>query len=116
MNTNDIPITQGNTEVIAIVPRDSEGQPIQMQEGDKVVFKVEACRKEVIKHVLTAADWDAEAQALVLVLEPEETVSLPPMAYTYDCLYVFADGTAKTFIEQSKFTVQPACAKVGDAT
>ena len=111
---NNITITQGNTAEIDITPLDEEGKPYELQEGDKVIFKVESCRKEIIRRVLTAEDWDSEQGGLIMVLNPEDTVNLPCKEYTFDCLYIFADGSAKTFINAAMFKVVRAIAKVGD--
>lgn len=111
---NNITITQGNSAEIDITPLDEEGKPYELQEGDKVIFKVESCRKEIIRRVLTAEDWDSEQDGLIMVLNPEDTVNLPCKEYTFDCLYIFADGSAKTFIDAAMFKVVKAIAKVGD--
>lgn len=111
---NNITITQGNTAEIDITPLDEDGKPYELQEGDKVIFKVESCRKEIIRRVLTAEDWDSEQDGLIMVLDPEDTVNLPCKEYTFDCLYIFADGSAKTFINAAMFKVVKAIAKVGD--
>jgi hypothetical protein len=113
-SANNITLTQGNSAEIDITPLDAEGEPIELQEGDKVIFKVESCRKEVYKKELTAEDYDSEEQALKLIITPEDTVNLPCMAYTYDCLYIFADGSAYTFIDAAMFKIVKAIAKVGD--
>lgn len=113
-SANNITLTQGNSAEIDVTPLDADGEPIELQEGDKVIFKVESCRKVVVERVLTAEDWDSEEEALKLILTPEETVSLPCMAYTYDCLYIFADGSAYTFIDAAQFKIVKAIAKVGD--
>lgn len=112
---NNITITQGNSAEIDITPLDEEGKPHELQEGDKVIFKVESCRKEIIRRELTAEDWDSEQDGLIMVLNPEDTVNLPCKEYTFDCLYIFADGSAKTFIDAAMFKVVKAIAKVGDA-
>lgn len=111
---NNIAITQGNSAEIDITPLDEDGKPYELQEGDKVIFKVESCRKEIIRRVLTAEDWDSEQDGLIMVLDPEDTVNLPCKEYTFDCLYIFADGSAKTFINAAMFKVVRAIAKVGD--
>lgn len=111
---NNIILTQGNTAEIDITPLDEDGDPVQLDEGDEVIFKVNSFCGEVIKKRLRAADWDNEEKALKMILNPRDTVLLPPMAYTYDCLYIFADGSAKTFINAAMFKVVRAIAKVGD--
>lgn len=112
---NEIVLTQGNSAEIDITPLDEDGEPIELQEGDKVIFKVMwGQRNRILKKELTAADWDSEEKALKLILTPEDTVYLPEGNYVYDCLYIFADGSAKTFIDAATFKVVEAIAKVGD--
>ena len=112
---NEIVLTQGNSAEIDITPLDEDGEPIELQEGDKVIFKVMwGCRNRILKKELTAADWDSEEKALKLLLTPEDTVYLPEGNYAYDCLYIFADGSAYTFIDATQFKVVRAIAKVGD--
>ena len=112
---NEIVLTQGNSAEIDITPLDEDGKPIELQEGDKVIFKVMwGCRNRILKKELTAADWDSEEKTLKLILTPEDTVYLPEGNYAYDCLYIFADGSAYTFIDATQFKVIRAIAKVGD--
>lgn len=112
---NEIVLTQGNSAEIDITPLDEDGEPIELQEGDKVIFKVMwRQRNRILKKELTAADWDSEEKALKLLLTPEDTVYLPEGNYVYDCLYIFADGSAYTFIDAAVFKIVKAIAKVGD--
>lgn len=112
---NNITLTQGNSAEIDITPLDEDGEPIELQEGDKVIFKVMwRQRNRILKKELTAADWDSEEKALKLLLTPEDTVYLPAGTYEYDCLYIFADGSAYTFIDAAVFKIVKAIAKVGD--
>ena len=114
-SANNITLTQGNSAEIDVTPLDTDGEPIELQEGDKVIFKVMwGCRNRILKKELTAADWDSEEKALKLILTPEDTVYLTEGNYAYDCLYIFADGSAYTFIDMAQFKVVRAIAKVGD--
>ncbi|MCR5815969.1 MAG: hypothetical protein K6F91_03715 [Ruminococcus sp.] len=114
-SANNITLTQGNSAEIDVTPLDADGEPIELQEGDKVIFKVMWRRRNrILKKELTAADWDSEEKALKLILTPEDTVYLPEGMYEFDCLYIFADGSAYTFIDAAQFKVVKAIAKVGD--
>ena len=126
-SANNITITQGNSAEIDVTAYDEEGNPIELQEGDKVIFKVECNGKEIIKKVLTSENFDSEEKALKLILKPEDTINLPlekhitpsggsyyDTSYYYDCLYIFADGSAYTFIDAAQFKIVKAIAKVGD--
>lgn len=111
----NITLTQGNSAEIAIVPYyNTEDEPIVPEDGDKVIFCVKCARKVIIRKELTAADYDEEEQALKLIMKPEDTINLPPSDYRYDCLYIFANGEAYTFIDKAIFKIVEAIAKKGD--
>ena len=112
---NEITLTQGNSAELDITPRDEEGNVIVPEEGDKVIFVVKSHRKEVLRKELTMNDWDNEQNALILILQPEDTINLPAIGYEYDCLYVFADGSKYTFIDKTAFVLVQAISKVGEA-
>ena len=111
----ELELTQGNTGEVGIVAFDNEGVPIVPENGDRVVFKVMSGGKVAVKKVLTADDWDDIEKAFILRLEPEDTENLPAMAYKYDCMYVWPNGDAKTFINCNVFEILEAIAKKGDA-
>lgn len=112
-SANNIIMTQGNSVEINISPLDDEGNAYIMAEGDKVVFKAASkCRGE-IKKVFTDADQDEEGY-LILMLTPDDTSKLRPGIYDYDCIYIFADGSAYTFIDKAYLKILPAIAKAGD--
>jgi hypothetical protein len=89
----------------------NEDEPIVPEDGDKVILCVKCARKVIIKKELTAADYDEEEQALKLIMKPEDTINLPPSDYRYDCLYIFANGEAYTFIDKAIFKIVEAIAK-----
>ena len=113
-NQNNITLTQGNSAEIDITPIDTMGEPVVLEQGDMVVFTIKHCRKEVFRKVLGAEDWDVDEKALKLILKPEDTADLPPCNYAYDCIYIFADGSAYTFIDEAMFKVVRAISKVGE--
>lgn len=114
-SANNITLTQGNSAEIDITPLDEDEEPIELQEGDKVIFKVMwRQRNRILKKELSSADWDSEEKALKLILTPEDTVYLPAGEYEYDCLFIFADKSAYTFIDLAQFRIVKAIAKVGD--
>lgn len=114
-SANNITLTQGNSAEIDITPTDTSNEPVKPEQGDMIVFTIRHCRKEVYKKVLNVNDWDDEEEALKLILMPEDTDNLPPTEYEYDCLYIFADGSAYTFIDRAIFRVVKAISKVGDS-
>lgn len=103
-------IHQGNTLGLLLTPRSREtGEPIVPQEGDKLIFTARAGRKDYIRKVLTAADYDEEQQGFVLIV-PANEMEIPACGYLFDCLYVFADGRRATFPEDAprRLKVLPA--------
>lgn len=115
IDVNDIEIVQGNTAEIDITPLEDDDTPVIMQSGDKVIFTVALGRKTYIKKELTAA-MQNEDGSLTLMLNPEDTMTMPPIDYEYDCLFIYADGSSYTFIKAAKFTVEKAISKKGDVT
>lgn len=109
---NNITLTQGNSAEIDITPIDTAGEPVVLEEGDMVVFTIKHCRKEVFRKVLGAEDWDVDEKALKLILNPKDTADLPPCNYEYDCLYIFEDGSAYTFIDRATFKLVRAISEV----
>jgi len=110
IDVNDIEIVQGNTAEIDITPLEDDDTPVIMQNGDKVIFTVALGRKTYIRKELTAA-MQNEDRSLTLMLNPEDTINMPPIDYEYDCLFIFADGSSYTFIQKAKFTVDKAISK-----
>lgn len=115
IDVNDIEIVQGNTAEIDITPLEDDDTPVIMQSGDKVIFTVALGRKTYIKKELTAA-MQNEDGSLTLILNPEDTMTMPPIGYEYDCLFIYADGSSYTFIQKAKFIVDKAISKKGDVT
>ena len=112
---NNITLTQGNSAEINITPVDSDGNTVVPEQGDMIVFTIKYCSKELFRKVLGTEDWDIEEEALKLILNPKDTADLPPNNYAYDCLYIFADGSAYTFIDKAIFRVVRAISKVGES-
>lgn len=103
-------IHQGNTLGLLLSPSSREtGAPIVPQEGDKLIFTARAGRKDYIRKVLTAADYDEEQKGFVLIV-PADEMEIPACGYLFDCLYVFADGRRATFPEDAprRLKVLPA--------
>ena len=118
INGTDIRMTKGNTAYLDITPLDEEGQPIVLQEGDKVVFKVKTPFGEIkLTRILDSSCYTDEHDTSVnLVLQPEDTLDLRSGNYLYDCILVFADGQAYTFISERRFELMTAIATVRDVT
>lgn len=107
-SAGNIIVTRANSGYADITPKDSDGKPYEMQEGDKIIFTAAKvyCGEvfTVIRKEYTADDYDAEQKAVLLHLTPDDT-DLPPGLYDYDCLYVFADEDRETFVRRGKLKI-----------
>lgn len=118
INGTDIRMTRGNTAYLDITPLNEGGQPIVLGEGDRVIFKVKSPFGETkFTRILDSSCYTDEHDTSVnLVLQPEDTLDLRAGNYLYDCILVFADGQAYTFIPESRFELMTAIATVRDVT
>ena len=116
MNGNTIEVFRGNSKYLGVFPMDSTGEnPVILGENDKVVFSVKGLLKTYITKTFTKQDQDAETGEIIVRLSPEETSSMLPGSYLYDCLYVFGEtNDSYTFIEPAEFVVLDTISKIGD--
>lgn len=106
---NVIKITRGNSADISITVTDAEtGEPIELDEGDKVVFTAKnPAGVTVIRKELTSNDASEEdPTSLVMSLTPGDTM-ITTGEYKYDVLYLTHDNQAITFIS-STLIILPA--------
>lgn len=116
INGTDIRMTRGNTAYLDITPLNEGGQPIVLDDGDRVIFKVKSPFGETkLTRILDSSCYtDAEDTSVNLLLIPDDTLSMRTGLYLYDCILIFADGQAYTFISESHFELMPAIATVKD--
>ena len=116
-SAGNIIIEQANAADIDITPRNSDGEPYEMGEGDKIVFTAaKLCCGEmytIIRREFTAEDYDTEMQAVLLHLTSDDT-DLPPGLYDYDCLYIFTSGDPETFVKRAKIKIVRAISRKDD--
>lgn len=101
---NIIKIVRGNSALIDITPIDTEtGDPIILESSDKVLFTAKDRNgNTVIQKQLTSQDYsDPEDPSLNCIIDKEDTVDLLTGEYKYDCLYIYPDGQAITFISST---------------
>lgn len=97
-------MTRGDSEVIVIECSLEDGTAMPFLEGDTVYFTVkETIRDEekVLQKVITEFT-DGKA---IINIEPEDTKSLLFKTYVYDVQLTTAEGTVRTIIPPSKFTI-----------
>lgn len=111
-----IEVFRGNSKYIGVFPMDSEGEnPVFLGDSDKVIFSVKGLLKTYITKTFTKQEQNAETGEIIIRIAPEETLSMFPGHYLYDCLYVFSDtDDPYTFIEPSDFEVIDTVSKSGD--
>lgn len=103
-DSNIIKIVRGNSALIDITPIDTEtGDPIILESSDKVLFTAKDRNgNTVIQKQLTSQDYsDPEDTSLNCIIDKEDTVDLLTGEYKYDCLYIYPDGQAITFISST---------------
>ena len=92
-----IELTRGNSADLTVQPfMQGETEPIVPVEGDRLIFTVGYGLKAVIRKVLTIADYDPEQSAFLMYLSSGDT-NIPPYKYSYDFMYIFADGRTASF-------------------
>ena len=111
-DSNELVITEGNSAIIDITPLDEvTEEAIKLNDGDKVIFTIKTnLGKLLLQKVLTNEDYDSEQdESLNCVLTP----GWGGGTYFYDCLLLYADGTALTFIS-STIHIEKAIGKYTD--
>lgn len=102
-----ITLYRGNSAEVLITLTDRDtGEPITIEQDDKVLFTAKKGLKTIQK-VLTIEDISPDDQhSLILTIEPEETV-IPTGEYPYDVLLITHDNKAITCIS-STLVIKPA--------
>ena len=94
---------------ITVTVRQSNGEPYELQEGDKLYF---AAKKKA-----TDTNYAIAPKLLngtVLELTPEDTESLDFGSYLYDVRLVTAKGYTTTIIKPSTLTIEESITGSGD--
>lgn len=102
-----ITLYRGNSAEVLITLTDRDtGEPITIEQDDKVLFTAKKGLKTIQK-VLTVENISPDDQhSLILTIEPEETV-IPTGEYPYDVLLITHDNKAITCIS-STLIIRPA--------
>ena len=90
-------LTRANSLDLWVQPiMDGETEPIVPAEGDRLIFTVGYGSQALIRKVLTDEDYDPEPECFLMCLTSEDT-DIQPYIYSYDFMYIFADGRTSSF-------------------
>mgnify|MGYP000872505127 FL=1 len=101
----NISMIRGDTETIKVSCKDAQGVGVPLEDGDTLYFTVKQSvtteRKEMQKVITEFPDGIA-----YINISHDDTKSMSFRSYYYDIQLTRADGTVKTIIPPSKFTVE----------
>ena len=101
----NISMIRGDTETIKISVHDTQGDGVPLEDGDTLYFTVKTSvgteKKEMQKVMTEFQDGIAYINIL-----PSDTKPMKAKSYYYDIQLTRADGTVKTIIPPSRFTVK----------
>lgn len=102
IKNNDITMTRGDTLVMKLNLKYSDGEPYEPNEGDQIRFAM----KEHYTDQECIIKKDIPTDSLVLRLESDETKKLKYwQTYVYDIQLTKYDGTVDTFIAKGQLKV-----------
>lgn len=97
-------ITRKNSGWLDVTPLNGNGEPYEMEEGDKIIFTVASRKGEVIRKELDYSSWDDEEKKVQVYLSSEDT-DIEPGLYEYDCLYDFISADLANFPRKRKVKI-----------
>ena len=101
----NISMIRGDTEAIKISCKDAQGVDVPLEDGDTLYFTVKTSvlteEKEMQKVITEFPDGIA-----YINISPDDTKFMSFRSYYYDIQLTRADGTVKTIIPPSTFTVK----------
>ena len=98
----DIHLTRGDTAFIEVIPTNEDGSPYEMQEGDKIFFRLK--RKSTDDTVI--CEKEVDVVSMTLQIDPEDTEPCQNgKDYRYEFELVTAAGYHFTFIEDQLFHI-----------
>lgn len=96
VSDNKIMLTRGDTAKISVtVKYKTTGDEYTPQEGDHIRFSF----KKYVSDKNTIFEKDVPIDTMLLVIEPEDTKSLPFGPYVFDGQLTFKNGDVDTFIQ-----------------
>ena len=101
----DISMIRGDTETIKVSCKDAQGEDVPLEDGDTLYFTVKSSinteEKKIQKIITEFPDGVA-----YINISPADTKSMGFASYYYDIQLTRKDGTVKTIIPPSKFTIK----------
>ena len=100
----NISMTRGDSEIIKVTIKDTLGNIIPLVTGDTIYLTVRESMlspTKIIEKIVTEFD---DGQALIII-NPEDTNNLRFTSYVYDIQLTKENGSVKTIITPSNFTI-----------
>jgi len=101
----NIAMIRGDTEIIKVSCKDAQGVDVPFKDGDTLYFTVKSSvgteKIELQKVITEFPDGIA-----YINISPDDTKHMSFKSYYYDIQLTRADGTVKTIIPPSKFTIK----------
>jgi hypothetical protein len=105
----EIAFNRGDDVCLKINVYDSEGNPYELQEGDKLFFSAKTKANDK-----GYAIPPKELEKDVIHIRPEDTYDLPFGTYVYDVQLRTAGGRSSTIIEPSSLVIKESITAFGD--
>lgn len=98
----EIYLTRADSAIIDVIVTNSDGSPYEIQEGDRIIFRL---RKDG-KNSPIICEKDANVSEMTLTLDPKDTEPCENgQDYRYEFELVTAAGIHCTFIENALFHI-----------
>lgn len=101
----NISMIRGDTETIKISCKDAQGVDIPFEDGDVLYFTVKSFVRTEEKEMQKVITEFSEGIAYINI-SPDDTKSMSFRSYVYDIQLNRANGTVKTIVPKSEFTIK----------
>ncbi len=101
-----IRMIRGDSEAMTVILRDADHNSIPFEDGDTVYFTVKENSHTAEKLVWKKIQSFSNEGIAHIDIDPEDTKDLNYGRYVYDVQVTFKDGTVKTIIPMSSFTIE----------
>lgn len=100
----NISMTRGDSEFIEVSCSDEYGNKVDFEDGDVIYFTVKHTINNTDKIIQKVVTSFTNGNAIIEIL-PDDTKNIAYQVYIYDIQLNKKDGTVKTIIKPSKFTI-----------
>lgn len=95
-------LTRGDTAYLKITPRNKDGSEYELQEGDKIIFRL----KRAVNDTFLIVEKEVDTSSLILTLLPEDTEPCGNgRDYLWEAELQTAAGQHYTFIANARFHI-----------